>query len=112
MEHGRPSPPDWRQWRRMRAWDLSQDGWAPCDIAEALGVSRPAVSRWLAAAEQGGPGTLRSRLRPGPAGKLLPGQRYLIADCLWHGPEAYGFRGDVWTCPRVAEVIEEEFGAR
>jgi len=110
MERERSSPQDWREWRRMRAWELSRQGWAQCDIAEALGVSPPAVSRWLAAAEQGGPDALRRRLRPGPAGKLLPGQRYLIADCLWHGAEAYGFRGDVWTCARVGKVIEEEFG--
>ena len=50
------------------------------------------------------------RLRPGPAGKLLPGQRELIADFLWHGAEAYGFRGDLWTCDRVRQVIQEEFG--
>ena len=30
----------------------------------------------------------------------------------WHGAEAYGFRGQVWTCARVAQVIEEEFGVR
>lgn len=94
----------------MRAWELSRGGWTQADIAAALGVGRPSVSRWLAAAEEGGPDALRSRLRPGPAGKLLPGQRYLIADFLWHGAEAYGFRGDVWTCERVAKVIFEEFG--
>ncbi len=94
----------------MRAWELSQHGWTQRDIAEALGVGRPAVSQWLTAASQGGPDALRSRLRIGPAGKLLPGQRYLIADFLWHGAEAYGFRGDFWTCDRVAKVIKEEFG--
>ena len=26
------------------------------------------------------------------------------------GAEAYGFRGEVWTCERVAGVIREEFG--
>ncbi len=53
---------------------------------------------------------MRSRLHPGPTGKLLPGQKYLIADFLWHGAESYGFRGDVWTCDRVAAVIFEELG--
>jgi transposase len=96
----------------MRAWELSQQDWRPCEIAEALGVSRAAVSQWLTAAGQTGPGCLRRRLRPGSAGKLLPGQRFLIADCLWHGAEAYGFRGDVWTCSRVAQVIEEELAVR
>lgn len=112
MERGRSSPHDWREWRRLRAWDLTQLGWAPSDVAEALGVSRAAVSQWLATAAAAGPGALRSRLRPVPAGRLLPGQRFLIADCLWHGAEAYGFRGDLWTCARVAKVIAEEFGVR
>jgi transposase len=112
MEREPSSPHDWREWRRLRAWDLTRQGWAPCDIAEALGVSRAAVSPWLATATAAGRDALRSGLRPGPAGKLLPGQRFLIADCLWHGAEAYGFRGDRWTCARVGKVIEEEFGVR
>jgi transposase len=37
-------------------------------------------------------------------------QKRLIADFLWHGTEAYGFRGEVWTCGRVARVLREEFG--
>src|SRR5215831_11787526 len=28
------------------------------------------------------------------------------------GAEAYGFRGDVWTASRVAEVIDRTFGVR
>jgi transposase len=41
---------------------------------------------------------------------LTPDQKQLIADFLWHGPEAYGFRGEVWTCARAAKTLEEEFG--
>jgi transposase len=89
---------------------MDQEGWDQRDIADALGASPGAVSRWLASARQGGPDALCAQLRSGPAGKLLPGQRELIIDFLWHGAEAYGFRGDVWTCARVAQVIEEEFG--
>jgi transposase len=112
MARDRSAPQDWREWRRMRAWELSRRGWLLSDIAEALGVGKPSVSRWLTAAAQGGPDCLRSRLRAGPAGKSLPGQKFLIADFLWHGAEAYGFRGDVWTCDRVARVINEELGVR
>jgi transposase len=49
---------------------------------------------------------------PGPVSKLTPQQKRLIPEFLWHGAEAYGFRGDVWTCARVAHVIAEEFGVR
>jgi hypothetical protein len=41
---------------------------------------------------------------------LSAAQKNLIPDFLWHGPEAYGFRGEAWTCCRIARVIDEEFG--
>src|SRR5574339_703522 len=30
---------DWKEWRRRRAWQLSQQGWSQKKIAEALGVT-------------------------------------------------------------------------
>jgi len=98
------------EWRRMQAWHLKQLGWKQRDIAVALGVSEGAVSRWLSAAAGNGPDALRARPIPGHPSKLTAEQRRLLPDCLWHGAEAYGFRGEVWTCARVARVIEEEFG--
>ncbi|HMB07948.1 MAG TPA: IS630 family transposase [Isosphaeraceae bacterium] len=103
-------PHDWREWRRMRALDLAQLGWKQRDIAVALDASEGAVSRWLAAARRGGPEALRSNPGPGPTATLTSEQFRLIPDFLWHGAEAYGFRGDVWTCERVAGVLYEEFG--
>jgi transposase len=91
---------------------LKQQGWYQRDIAEALDVSEVTVSRWLARARDGGPEALRARPAPGRPPKLWPAQKRLIPEFLWHGPEAYGFRGEVWTCARVARVIEEEFGVR
>lgn len=86
------------EWRRMQAWHLKQLGWKQRDIAVALGVSEGAVSRWLTAAASAGPDALRARRIPGRASKLTPEQRRRLPDCLWHGAEAYGFRGDVGTC--------------
>jgi transposase len=103
---------DWKEWRRMRALSLRQQGWSQRAIASALGVSEQAVSQWIAAARRGGSEALRSHPRPGPDPRLSPAQQRLIPDFLWHGPEAYGFRGEVWTCARVAQVLEEEFGVR
>lgn len=105
-------PADWREWRRLRALHLKQQGWYQRDIAAALGVSEDTVGRWLARARDGGSEALRARPGPGHPPKLSPTQKRLIPDFLWHGPEAYGFRGEVWTCARVARVIEEEFGVR
>jgi transposase len=101
---------DWKQWRRMQAWQLSKQGWKPRDIAIALDVSKGAVSQWLTTARLGGKAALRSRPRRGASSKLTAAQRRLIPDFLSHGSEAYGFRGELWTTARVAKVIEEEFG--
>ncbi len=38
-------PQDWKEGRRLRAWELWQQGWKQKDIATALGVSKGAVSQ-------------------------------------------------------------------
>jgi transposase len=103
-------PADWREWRRFRALHLEQRGWRQRGIAEALGVREETVCRWLARAADGGPDALRRRPAPGPPPKLSDAQKGLIPEFLWHGAEAYGFAGEVWTCARVASVIQEELG--
>jgi transposase len=105
-------PADGLEWRRFRAWHLKQQGWSRHDIAEALGVSSVSVSRWFARVRAGGTEALRAHPSPGHPPKLSAAQKRLIPEFLWHGAEAYGFRGEVWTCARVAQVIEEEFGVR
>jgi transposase len=109
MEPGRFEPTDWREWRRLRAWHLNQAGWNQRQIAMALDAGEGTVSRWLARARRDGPRALLAKPIPGRRPKLKPDQSRLIPDFLAHGAEAYGFRGEVWTCARVAQVIEEEF---
>jgi len=91
---------------------LAQTGWGVRRIAVALAASPAAVSRWLAAARHDGPQALLTQPRPGAPAKLSADQKRLIPDFLWHGAEAYGFRGELWTCRRVAQVLDEEFGVR
>jgi transposase len=107
------SPPrDWREARRLRAWELKQQGWQQQTIAAALGGTPGAVSQWLKRAAAGGAAALRTRIRPGPLPRLTPEQRTQIPELLAPGAEAYGFAGDVWTTTRVAAVLEREFGVR
>jgi len=104
------NPGGWREWRQLRAYELKQEGWPQRTIAGALGISEVSVSRWLARAREGGPESLLARSAPGHPPKLSDTQKRLIPEFLWHGAEAYGFRGEVWTCGRIATVIEEELG--
>jgi len=112
MDASHTNPQNWREWRRLQAVRLKQQGWHQRGIAAALGVREETVSRWLARARQGGPETLRARSAPGRPPKLTSDQKRMIPEFLWHGAEAYGFRGEAWTCARVADVIWEEFGVR
>lgn len=105
-------PRDWKEGRRLRALDLHEQGWKAIRIAEALGVTRGAVSQWLKAAREGGRDALRRRPRGATAPKLTTAQRGQLPAVLAKGAEAYGFIGNVWTTARVAEVIRREFGVR
>jgi len=103
-------PYDWKEERRWRAWELKQAHWKQRMIAKALGVSEAAVSQWFKAVRERGRDTLHAKPRPGATPKLTKAHLQLLPDCLSHGAEAYGFRGEVWTCARVAKMIEYEFG--
>jgi transposase len=102
---------DWREGRRLRAFELKQQGWSQQRIAEALGVSKGAVSQWMKqASDGGGVEALKRRPAPGARPRLSEEQRAKVPELLERGAEAHSFRGDVWTCERVAIVIRKEFG--
>jgi transposase len=101
---------DWREGRRLRAFELKEQGWKQKQIAEALGVTEGAVSQWMKRATEEGAEGLRHKPPPGAAPRLSKEQRAKIPELLEQGAEAHGFRGDVWTCERVAKVIRKEFG--
>ena len=103
---------NWREGRRLRAWELAQQGWPQRKIAEALGVSHGAVGQWISRAKRYGVEALRHHPGPGATPKLATEQRAQLPALLGRGAEAFGFRGQVWTAKRVAIVIEREFGVR
>jgi transposase len=103
-------PKDWREGRRLRAWELHEQGWKQKDIAAALGVTEGAVSQWMSKGKVQGAEALRHQPSPGAPPKLPPEQLAQLPELLARGPEAYGFRGQVWTAGRVAQVIKREFG--
>jgi transposase len=105
------SPADWKEGRRFRAFELAQQGWKQKHIAAALGVQPSAVSQWLKAARSGGgKEALRRRKASGAPRRLSQEQRDQLPALLEQGAEALGFRGQVWTAARVAEVIRRTFG--
>ena len=111
MAKQQPSEPiDWREGRRLRAWELHQQGWKQKDIAAALGVTPGAVSQWVTRGNAGGVPGLRRRTAPGSAPRLTGDQREQLRAALAKGAPAFGFVGEVWTTKRIAAIIKELFG--
>jgi transposase len=96
--------------RRFRALELKREGWTQAEVAEALGVSKMAVSKWMKAVHEVGDAGLRSRPHQGATPRLAAADLALLPRLLAQGAQAYGFRGEVSTSRRVALVIEWEFG--
>ena len=105
-------PQDWREARRLRAWELKEKGWSQQAIAEALGVSKEAVSTWMRRGREGGPQALRTQPKSGAPRRLTDEQLERLPGLLKQGAEHFGFRGEVWTRNRVASIIEREFGVQ
>jgi len=93
-------PLSWAEGRRLRAWDLHQQGWTQQQIAGALGVTQGAVSQWLKRARLHGITALRDHPAPGAIPLLNVEQQAQLVALLSAGAEAFGFRGAVWTCRR------------
>lgn len=103
-------PTDWREGRRLRAWELKEQGWRQKDIAVALGVSEGAVSQWFKRAREGGEQALKRSPPPGATARLNSQQHQQLVTLLEQGAEAHGFVGAVWTQNRVRQIIKRHFG--
>jgi transposase len=98
--------------RRQRAIALLQDGRPPVEVGRLVGVDRRSVRRWNAAHRRDGVAGLAARPVPGRPSKLTTRHRTRLEALLLRGAEASGFASDLWTCPRVAQVIRQRFGIR
>jgi len=109
----RPSgSPEVLERRRIRAISLFQDGYPPVEIARKLDVGRRSVRRWKAAFLNGGWEAIRPRPAPGRPPKLDRSAKKALETALLRGARAAGYASDLWTCPRVAQVICKRFGVR
>ena len=96
--------------RRLRALALLEEGLQPSEVARRVDADRRSVRRWKAAARKHGEAGVRARAAPGRPSKLTPARKRRLEALLLKGPLATGFDTDLWTCPRVAELIKRRFG--
>lgn len=95
--------------RRRRGIEMLHDGYTPVEVAQQLGVDRRSVRRWHAAYRQQGDTGIQARPTPGRPPALTAKDKQRLEKLLLKGAKAAGFSTDLWTCPRVAELIWDRF---
>lgn len=96
--------------RRRIAGELLLEGKKVAEVARTVKASWSAVKRWKVAVEQGGLEALTAKPHPGKPPRLCQKQKRKLITILRKGPLKAGYTTDLWTCPRVTEVIEKHFG--
>jgi transposase len=98
--------------RRFQAIRLFEQGWNQSEIARQVKVVRQTVARWVQQYRAQGKSALQKAGRAGRKPRLSEKQRHQLKKLLLVGPERLGYETPLWTCPRVAHLIEQEFGVR
>jgi len=98
--------------RRLGALKLLKQGYNQSEVARRVKVCSQTVSRWARAVTEQGDKALSAAGRAGRKPLLDDQQRERLIARLFEGPERLGYETPLWTCNRVAHLIQEEFGFR
>jgi transposase len=95
--------------RRRRGARLLAAGESQAEVARRVGVSRQTVMRWDRARQSGGIEALRRARHFGRPERLSTAQRQELVRLLKDGAIASGFPTELWTLPRIAQLVEQKF---
>src|SRR5437879_5121319 len=98
--------------RRRLAAELLRQGVRPAEVARWVKSSRQSVMRWSRLLEQDGLRGLRRAERVGRPPVLTDPQLKRLAKLLKAGAVAAGYATETWKLPRIAVLIQREFGVR
>lgn len=100
------------QRRRYLAVQRIAEGYTTQEVADFLGVDPRSVRRWMATSRQHGAAGLAAQLGPGPGRppKLTTTQEKIVLRWLSDLPTEHGFPTELWSAPRLAQLVEQEFG--
>lgn len=95
--------------RRFEAVKLFQKNLNNCEIGRRLKISNQTVSRWRKEYQERGEVALRQAGRAGRLPCLDEKEKARLVALLQQGPERLGYETPLWTCERVAHLIEKNF---
>ena len=82
------------------------------EIARRIGCHASSVLRWRNALQSGGQEALKAKPAPGRPPRLTSKQKKRLVRLLIQGAMAYGYRTELWTTQRIADLIERREGVR
>lgn len=95
--------------RRQRAITLVKKGYSLNATARRVGCNASSVLRWKRAFDRGGKKALAPKPASGRPPRLTQRQKERLIQYLLRGALTHGYRTDLWTTQRVAEVIGRKF---
>jgi len=98
--------------RRRIAIEKLQDGWTQVAVADFFAVHPVTIAKWMARHRQEGDAGLAAKPTPGRPRFLTPEQEQQVLGWLAEKPSAHGFRTDLWTARRVADLIRRRLGVQ
>ena len=96
--------------RRLAAGEDLKAGMSQADVARKYDVHPSSTCRWNKELQEYGMKGLNRKKAPGVPSKLSNDQQETLREILLQGATAYGYKTDLWTLRRVADVIKKEFG--
>ncbi len=82
------------------------------EIARRIGCHASSVLRWRNALRAGGLKALRAKPAPGRPPRLTAAQKTRLVHLLRAGAMAHGYRTELWTTQRIAELIARHLGVQ
>lgn len=79
------------------------------EAAEAWGVSEGSVSGWMKVYHRYGWEGLKAKPRAGRPRNLTPAQERQVLGWFTKSATEFGFANELWTAPRVAQLIRKKF---
>jgi transposase len=96
--------------RRLQAVrEVEVEGATPASVAKKYKVEVGTIYRWCGRYRKDKKSGLKARPTPGAPPRLSEQQLAALEKLLIKGAKACGFANDLWTCPRIKELIKNRF---
>ena len=95
--------------RRRLAVSRIRSGYTQEEVADFFDVCLRSVERWMQAYREHGMAGLKAKPHPGRPPKLSVAEERQVLRWFRHSPQEFGFSSELWSAPRVAELIQRKF---